>query len=49
MNPNRKIAWEKFTPNYDSTNFQQIEELEDEDEDLEEDNENIGHLVSLSC
>lgn len=47
MNPNRKIAWEKFTPNYDSTNFQQIEELEDEDEDLEEDNENIGHLVSL--
>lgn len=49
MNQFRKIAWEKFTPSYESKNFDahEIDEEDDHEEDLEEDSEEMPEMLGF--
>lgn len=48
MNQSRKIAWEKFTPSYESKNFD-VHEIEDEEgeEELEEESEEMPEMLGF--
>lgn len=49
MNQSKKIAWEKFTPSYESKKFDvhEIDEEEDREEDLEEDSEEMPEMLGF--
>ena len=48
MNQSRKIAWEKFTPSYESKNFDAHEiEHEDNEDELEEESEETPEMLGF--
>ena len=49
MNQSKKIAWEKFTPSYESKKFDthEVDEEDDHEEDLEEDSEEIPEMLGF--
>jgi hypothetical protein len=49
MNQSRKIAWEKFTPSYESKKFDthEIDEEDDREEDLEEESEEMPEMLGF--